>query len=63
MISSERTDTIQTNIPQFKEFDENTSSENGIINDLKNARFSKVNIEIEGNLQNFDNLAKMQPNV
>ena len=50
MISSEMTDTIQTNIPQFKEFDENTSSENGIINDLKNARFSKVNIEIEGNL-------------
>ena len=56
MLRSEKTDAIQTDLPQFKDFV--NSNENILLNDLKNAKFSKVNIEIEGNLSHFENIAK-----
>ena len=56
MLRSEKTDAIQTDLPQFKDFV--NSNENIHLNDLKNAKFSKVNIEIEGNLSHFENISK-----
>ena len=60
MLSSEKSDPLQTNFPQFKDFED--SNENILMNDLKNAKFSKVNIEIEGNLSHFENISKAQLN-
>ena len=56
MLSSGKTDAIHTDLPQFKVFV--NSNENIHLNDLKNAKFSKVNIEIEGNLSHFENISK-----